>query len=82
MGTKISRVLMAWLLVILLLVILAAMVSSVAEAQGGQFWYLTAHYRWQWHNYRWVRIVYPVVCSGYICRPACRNYYGGWAPCR
>jgi len=74
---------------ILVLLLLAAIVAVAfwlllepkAEAQG-QYWYLTTHYQWQWYGGRWVRTVYPVVCSGYICRPACRTLYGGWGPCR
>jgi hypothetical protein len=69
------------LLVIILAVLVWMALDWVAEAQG-QYWYLTTHYQWQWHGGRWVRVTYPVVCSGYVCKPACRSYYGGWGPCR
>lgn len=66
------------LIVIVLAITIWVLWDSVTEAQGGQYWYFTTHYQWAGTR----RVVYPVLCSGYICKPACHSYYGGWRPCR
>ena len=66
------------LFILVLGAILWIFLTNTAEAQGGQYWYFTTHYHWV----RTRRVIYPVLCSGYICKPACHTYYGGWRPCR